>query len=674
MSNLRKTQLIKGLPALAALFSLSGCATLEHLGDTGSQATGMAASAAGSSAAPCPPGENGALTTCQASPIASSTSATTTANSVTVAAATTPSPAAAPTDTTASAGAVPGMDDTATQTASSAQPSQNETIWTDIRAGFKLPDDLNQPLVQQAIAFYRQHPAYLERVTARAEPYLYYILQQIHQRHMPTELALLPVVESAYIPYAYSSCQAAGIWQFTPSTGRHFGLKQNWWYDGRRDIYASTKAALDYLQSLHDQFGSWLLALAAYNSGAGTVQWAIRRNQERHRPTDFWALDLPEQTKTYVPKLLAVRAIVEHPKQFNVSLWPIPDKPYLAVVHLKSQIDLALAAKLAGIKLNELYLLNPGYNRWATDPNGPHRLLLPADSAQGFEEKLASIPASERVTWIRHRVRPGDTLGQIAAEYHTSISVIQRTNHIHGNIIRIGQYLIVPKSSRPYAEYAMAEGLRHRMPQTSHSGQKRYHTVKAGDTLWDIAQANGVTVANLARWNNLSTRSPLHLGERLVIWGAAHTGAHAHTERLASAATTGAPTSPSSPSGYHIVKPGDTLWGIAQNDNISVAELLRWNHLGPHTALHPGQRLIVHPSSGNNGGGLALASNGQPTQRVRVLSYTVRNGDSLYSIAQKFGVNIPAIRKWNDLGDTDILHPGQPLKLRVDVTQMHNES
>ncbi|WP_083250793.1 LysM peptidoglycan-binding domain-containing protein [Acidihalobacter aeolianus] len=670
MSNLRKTQLIKGLPALAALFSLTGCATLDRLGDTGPQATGLTTSSAASDTAPCTTGSNGTSPACQT---LSAVSATDDNSSIAAPATSQTVMTGNAANSGASPSAPPGTGNTATMTPASStsavQPAQNETIWTDIRDGFKLPDNLDQPLVQQAIAFYRQHPAYLERVTARAEPYLYYILQQIHQRHMPTELALLPVVESAYIPYAYSSCQAAGIWQFTPSTGRHFGLKQNWWYDGRRDIYASTKAALDYLQSLHDQFGSWLLALAAYNSGAGTVQWAIKRNQERHQPTDFWALDLPEQTKTYVPKLLAVKAIVEHPRQFNVSLWPIPDKPYLAVVHLKSQIDLALAAKLAGIKLNELYLLNPGYNRWATDPNGPHRLLLPADSVQGFEEKLASIPASERVTWIRHRVRAGDTLGQIADEYHTSIRVIRQTNHLNGNIIRIGQYLIVPKSSRPYAEYAMAEGLRHRMPQTAHRGEKLYHTVKAGDTLWDIAQANGVSVENLARWNNLSARSPLRLGQRLVIWSGARKSVHSRTERLASINQ----QTQLSVAGtdYHIVKPGDTLWGIAESDNISVAELLRWNHLSPHTALHPGQRLIIHQT---NGSGLALASSGQPTQRVRVLSYVVRNGDSLYSIAQKFGVNIPAIRKWNDLWDTNVLHPGQPLKLRVDVTQMHNES
>jgi membrane-bound lytic murein transglycosylase D len=483
--------------------------------------------------------------------------------------------------------------------ATKAQAPRDATIWSSIRSGFGLPADTSRPRVQAELGWYSKHAAYLERVTARAEPYLYYILQQLKKRHMPTELALLPVVESAFIPYAYSRSRAAGIWQFTPSTGLHFGLKQNWWYDGRRDIYASTNAALDYLQLLHDQFGSWLLALAAYNSGAGTVQAAIRYNQRRHRPTDFWHLNLPVETRHYVPKLLAVKAIVADPQKYAVQLWPIPDKPYLAVVDLKSQIDMALAAKLAGIQLRELYLLNPGYNRWATDPDGPHRLLLPASRVTDFKLALAKVPSRERVTWIRHRVRPGDTLSQIALEYHTTISIIRQSNHLRSNTIRAGHYLIVPRSSRPYRVYALAGGPRKvTNPLPRGRGQKRTHTIRAGDTLWDLARRYRVSVQQLARWNGINTHSPLHLGKKLIIW--------VKPTRYASASPT-----LSAPSG-----------------------------------------------------------NGQ----VRTVSYTVRRGDSLYSIAQRFGVDIPDIRRWNDLGQKNLLHPGQPLKLRVDVTQQQNES
>lgn len=665
MRNLRKTQLIRGLPAVAALLSLSGCATLGHVGSGQTETSSGIASAGATNTTSC-----NALTTSNNSDSLCQAQDQTSLNNESATSNTAPDNTAATLAANGSSNAptTPAPDSELLNNGAPQAGQQNATIWTGIRSGFQLPNDLGQPLVQNAIAFYKQHPAYLERVTARAEPYLYYILQQIHQRHMPTELALLPVVESAYIPYAYSDCRAAGIWQFTPSTGLHFGLKQNWWYDGRRDIYASTKAALNYLQALHDEFGSWLLALAAYNSGAGTVQWAIKHNQERHRPTNFWALDLPEQTKTYVPKLLAVKAIVDHPQQYNVSLWPIPDRPYLAVVHLKSQIDLALAAKLAGIKLNELYLLNPGYNRWATDPSGPHRLLLPADSVQDFSEKLASIPANERVTWIRHRIRSGETLSQIAAEYHTSISIVRQTNHLRGNLIRVGHYLIVPRSSRPYLAYAMAEGLRHRMAQSPHlrGSDKHYHVVKPGDTLWDIAQAYHVDVSALARWNNMTTHAPLHLGQRLLIWTHGDSAGGAAPTRFAFNVTRPAETTV-----YLTVRSGNTLWDIAHTHNITVSQLRRWNKLSRHAYLHPGQHLLIHTDNNNN---LAIASNSQPAQRVRTVSYTVRNGDSLYSIAQRFGVDIPAIRRWNDLGRTNILHPGQPLKLRVDVTQMHNEN
>ncbi|MGH8128034.1 MAG: transglycosylase SLT domain-containing protein, partial [Gammaproteobacteria bacterium] len=208
-------------------------------------------------------------------------------------------------------------------------PAPPENLWAMLRKNFSLPDG-NEHRVEVQLAWYRNHPGYMVRTATRAQPYLYYIVQQLKKRHMPLDLALLPVVESAYDPFAYSYGRAAGLWQFIPSTGRLYGLHQNWWYDGRRDIVGSTNAALDYLQSLHDKFDSWLLALAAYNSGGGTVEAAIRYNKRHGRATDFWHLNLPLQTRNYVPRLLAVRDLILDSSKYGITLPTIPDSPYLA--------------------------------------------------------------------------------------------------------------------------------------------------------------------------------------------------------------------------------------------------------------------------------------------------------------------------------------------------------
>ena len=252
-------------------------------------------------------------------------------------------------------------------------------------AGFSLetPQD---PRVEQELNYYRKHPRYIQRIQERAEPYLHFILEEIRKRDMPTEIALLPAVESAYRPFAYSHGRAAGMWQFIPSTGRIYGLKQNWWYDGRRDAVSSTLAALDYLQSLNKQFkGDWELALAAYSSGGGTVRSAIRRNKKKGSPTDFWSLKLPDETSVYVPRLLALVEVFRNPQEHGANLLVFPDEPYFETIDLGSQLDLALAAEMADLPIQDLYLLNSGFNRWATDPDGPHRLNLPLDKVERFK-------------------------------------------------------------------------------------------------------------------------------------------------------------------------------------------------------------------------------------------------------------------------------------------------
>lgn len=268
--------------------------------------------------------------------------------------------------------------------AQNTEPTPN--IWPRIQAGFTMPTDINHQALKSELSWYASNPLYMQRVLQRAEPFLYYILEETEKRKLPAELVLLPIVESAYQPFAYSHGRAAGIWQFIPATGKAYGLKQNWWYDGRRDIYASTEAALNYLEQLNKMFkGDWMLALAAYNSGSGTVRRAIKRNKKQNRPTDFWHLQLPKETRAYVPKLLALKELIANPEKYALSLHFIANTPGFKQVKITTQIDLALAAKLAEIDLKTLYNYNPGFNRWATDPDGPHTLLLPIKAADTFE-------------------------------------------------------------------------------------------------------------------------------------------------------------------------------------------------------------------------------------------------------------------------------------------------
>ncbi len=473
--------------------------------------------------------------------------------------------------------------------------AEPENLWVRIRDGLGLPEPDNARVKVQ-LNWYARHPEYLDRAFARSEPFLHFIQQEVEARHMPSEIALLPVVESAFRPFAYSHGRAAGLWQFIPSTGRRFGLKQNWWYDGRRDVYASTRAALDYLNQLKNDFnGDWLLALAAYNSGEGTVLAAQARNRRRGRPTDFWHLGLPRETRAYVPKLLALGELIAHPKRYGITLPPIPDKPFLAVVQIRSQIDLARAAQLSGLSLDEIYRLNPGFNRWATAPDGPHRLLLPKDDAAAFLGKLAELPPHERISWARHRIRPGESLSVIARRYHTTVAVLRRINKLRGNRIRAGHHLLIPVASESLAHYRLSAGQRRlALRRVSRSGHKEVHVVRPGDTLWQIARNFGVSLRALARWNGLAPGDVLPLGRKLVIWKR----------------------------------------GLARQVAYTISA-------GPPTALGV----------------------------VQIVRYTVRRGDSLARISQRFNVTIGQLCEWNSISSGALLHPGQHLTLRVNVTR-----
>jgi membrane-bound lytic murein transglycosylase D len=401
-------------------------------------------------------------------------------------------------------------------------------IWGRIRSGFSFPTNDQHPKVQEYLNWHRHHPNYIRRITKRAEPFLHFIVTELERRGMPYELTLLPAVESAYIPMAYSPSKAAGIWQFIPGTGRRYGLKQNWWYDGRRDVYASTLAALNYLSHLNHRF-----------------------------------------KETY-----------------GTTLWPIADRPLVKAVSVDSQIELALAAELAGMDVDSLKQLNPGFKRWATDPDGPHLLLLPIDKSAEFKLKLAKLPPEHRITWVRHRIKPGENLILIARKYHISVAHIKHANLLRSEKIIAGRQLLVPKASYP---------------------------------------TNGQTFAGR-----------LH---RPMIQGAS-SATYPH---------------------YHRVRSGETLWGISRQYAVSLKELITWNDMTTNDTLVIGERLTIKSSKG-----LAIAGN-QPTRTIR---YSVKTGDSLYRIARRFRVKLADLRRWNDLSNASLLHPGQTVKVHVELTKM----
>ncbi len=464
-------------------------------------------------------------------------------------------------------------------------PAPPENLWVVLRNHFTLPDG-NEHRVEVQLDWYRKHPGYMIRTATRAQPYLYYIVQQLKKRNMPLDLALLPIVESAYDPFAYSNGRAAGLWQFIPSTGRLYGLHENWWYDGRRDVVGSTNAALDYLQSLHEQFNSWLLALAAYNSGGGTVERAIDYNKRHGRPTDFWHLNLPRQTRAYVPRLLAVRDLIENADQYGIKLPPVPNAPYLAHVPLNGQIDLAVAANLVGISLKQMYLLNPGYNRWATPPDDSVTLLIPADRKNAFMKKLDTMSKKIEVQWVGHRIRPGDSLGVLARRYHTTVAQLEHRNGLHGTMIRAGHILMVPSADRHYTRYVLSQSMRVAETQNRrHGASKVVVRVHAGDTLWGLSRLYHVSVDDIADWNGMAPHDTLHLGQKLVIWRPAGS-------QPIAARGTRYPISALRRIHY-VVRSGDSLSSISNQFNVSLRKLVSWNALSRSSILHPGQRLTL---------------------------------------------------------------------------------
>ncbi len=408
---------------------------------------------------------------------------------------------------------------------------QYANLWARIRAGFRLPP-MEGPYVAQQEQWFADNPQYMERMLQRANLYLYQIVQEVQKRHMPMEIALLPAIESAYRPSAYSRARAVGLWQFTSSTGRLYGLKRNWWYDERRDVLASTNAALDYLQNLHRDFhGSWDLALAAYNAGEGTVMQAIAHNRALGLSTSYSELPLPRETELYVPKLMAMVNIVRDPAKFGLTLREIPNDPYFVKVRMRSPVDLGVVAKLANVSMRQLHRMNPAFNRWSTGPGGPKHLLVPVSAKEAVIQGLKDLPPQDRIQWARHLVRPGDTLYEIARHYGVTVWAIRSSNHLHTNFLRVGEHLLIPVSgrrlivtrrvphyTRPAVHHYHATIHPYVRMVRYHQRVRIVHRVRAGESLWSIARRYNVYVSQLARWNYIGVRNVLKLGQKLLIW------------------------------------------------------------------------------------------------------------------------------------------------------------
>lgn len=465
--------------------------------------------------------------------------------------------------------------------------SQAGNLWDHVRAGFKL--DLSQDNDRIAVQrnWYVQHQPHLNRVALRASRYLYHTVTEAEQRGIPTELALLPVIESSYDPFAYSRASAAGMWQFIPGTGKFFGLKQNGWFDGRRDIIESTRAAYDFLTQLQNRFGSWELALAAYNAGPGAVQRAINRNEADGLPTDFWSLRLPSETMSYVPRFLAMAQIINSPESLGLKLRPLIDQPYFRVVSTSGQIDISAAASLAGVSLKEMYQLNPGFSRWATDPEGPHRLLIPAFLPSDFEKQISSLPAPENVVVEHYKVKRGDTLSRVAKRFSIAPSELKRLNGLKSSTLKAGATLVISQPRTGNAEFARVQnelfGKSHSVAAAQRTVSR--YKVRRGDTLSTIARKHGLSTKQLANLNGLRGKTHVRLGQVLKVTTSA--------KRTQTASRSSGRRSTKRIS--YAVRKGDTLFSISKRYNVTVEQIRDWNNA--HHSIRPGQGLVLHVAS-----------------------------------------------------------------------------
>jgi membrane-bound lytic murein transglycosylase D len=477
---------------------------------------------------------------------------------------------------------------TATKPPKYLQKQYTNNLWQIIGAGFHLPNYEWRSDVQQNIKLLYHDRVSLAANAANSTPYLYFIYQQVKQHHLPLELVLIPVIESGYNPFNLSNAGAAGIWQMMPSTASGLGVKQDWWYDGRRDIIASTKAALSYLDYLFDVFnGNALLAIAAYNSGEGAVMAAIKRNIKLGENTDFWSLNLPHETKIYVPRLLALATIIADPEYYRLKLPKVANAPYLTQVDIGKQIDLRSAAQLAGISLKQLQHLNPGFNHLVTNPHGPYKLVLPVENIDRFMAHLTNKPLNHSIDWIQYKVKPKDTLPSLAKQFATTITTIKQINHLSTEPLTPGMLIIIPhniiKNTKLASNTIKLSSVKpHQTPKPviaakMQPGDTLYLT-KANDSIAAIARRFNISTTAICQANQLKISSTLKPGTHLLL--ATH-------EKLPDATHINNSTNTL----YKIIN-GDTLHKIARKFNTTVSDLRLANPTLTNL-LTPGMYIII---------------------------------------------------------------------------------
>ncbi|MHB1631897.1 MAG: LysM peptidoglycan-binding domain-containing protein [Acidithiobacillus sp.] len=525
--------------------------------------------------------------------------------------------------------------------ASGAFGNRTETgnVWTHIDDGLRI-SDVSRVEVDKWRTWFLQHQGKLEQIFDNSRPFLYYVVSAVAQRGLPMELALLPAIESGYNPKAYSPAAAAGLWQFIPGTARNFGLQNTRYGDPRLSLTASTNAALDYLSYLYNYFGgNWLLAIASYNAGQGTVSAAIQQNVAAGRPTDFWDLNLPEQTENYVAELLALAQVIKNARAYHVSLPVIPNTAHIAVVTTPKSVALNVAANLMNMPVSELRHLNAGLSYGVAPAD--YQLVVPKGKAGALKTALLTMPqeaaarpvatsaAAPRLSHIT--LRRGETLWHLAQRAGVSITNLKRWNHIRSaRDLQVGQHLVV---------YG-AGGLRHAV----YAQNSQPLRVRPGNTLSQLAQRAGVSVRDLMRWNHIRSARDLQVGETLTVHGGTaapvYTAARGH-QRLT-------------------VRPGESLWQIAQRAGVGVAVLARANHLTERTILHPGQMLNIPAQT-------VVAAIDHRQERAatqaRTTTYVVRQGDTLWQIAQQFHVQPKSLIQWNRLASASDIQPGSRLTI-----------